>query len=237
MNLQNTAVILDACVLLAPRLADVIMDMRKENMMAVHWSTEIDKEFLRNAVKVFELTAEGAARRLKAMKGCCPEWEAFITKDDLGKVPENVDLKDHHVAAAALAMRRVADKTQAGSEESEEDVPFDVILVSANVKHLARNAMAALNVRVLKPGEFLNEAYLADPAAMERAIDKAVNDLHKPPYSLAELLFALAQHGAKAMTAAIAAKRNVSPVPKPRPPGLKKAGKQKAASRHLSERP
>ncbi|MBB3193708.1 hypothetical protein [Roseateles terrae] len=47
MTLHDTLVVLDTCVLLRLRLADVLMDLRAEKVFAAHWTPEIDQEFLR----------------------------------------------------------------------------------------------------------------------------------------------------------------------------------------------
>jgi hypothetical protein len=74
VNLQDTAILLDTCVLLKPRISDVIMDIRAERLMAVHWSESIDSEFLRNMTRAYGVSDDAAARRLAAMKRRCPEW-------------------------------------------------------------------------------------------------------------------------------------------------------------------
>ncbi|WPB55458.1 hypothetical protein [Xylophilus sp. GOD-11R] len=209
MNLADTAVVLDTCVLLKPRMSDVIMDIRAENVMSVHWTLGIDAEFLKNATAVFGLSATAAERRLSAMKRRCPDWELFASTLDASMVPGRVDEKDRHVAAAALTLRRSAD---------EDGDAFDVLLVTDNVKDFAPGRMGALGVRVMTSGQFLDEAFAARPDAVERALDRAVRDLRAPPYSLEELLFALQEQGARSLTRAIADKRRVVPRKKDRRP-------------------
>jgi hypothetical protein len=207
VNLQDTLVVLDTCVMLKPRMSDVIMDLRAEEVMSVHWTETIDDEFLRNFQRLFEHSETAATRRLGAMKRRCPEWEVFVSETDFSDVPDEVDEKDRHVAAAALALRN--------SIEGDED-PFDVLIVTDNIKDLAPEQMANLGVRVMTSGDFLNEVFTAEPAAMERAIDQAVRDLRSPPYTLQELLFALREQGAHLMVDGVAATRGVIPKRKPR---------------------
>ena len=48
MNLRDTFVILDTCVLLKLRLSDVLMDLRAEKLFSAHWTEDVDDEFLQN---------------------------------------------------------------------------------------------------------------------------------------------------------------------------------------------
>lgn len=208
MNLNDTFVVFDTCVLLKPRLSDVLMDLRAEKVFSAHWTESIDEEFLRNMQKIYGVSEAAANARLIAMKRRCPEWEIPMSSVDFNKVPKQVDEKDRHVAAAALALRHAA------NEDAEDDAPrtqYDVCLITDNVVDLAKRQMAVLGVRVLRSGAFINEVYEAEPTAAERAVLQAVQDLKNPPYTLAELLFALRAQGAKPMVAQLAKKWKVEP--------------------------
>lgn len=209
MNRDTTLVVLDTCVQLRLRLSDVLMDMRAENLFSAHWTQNIDDEFLRNMVKVHGIAQAGAEGRLLAMKRRCPEWEVEMSSADFEAVPEQVDEKDRHVAAAALAVRHAADK-----DTEDEDQAYDVILLTDNVKDLAKKQMKALGVRVLRPGQFLNEAYAANPDAVTRAVLQAAKELKKPPYTVAELLFVLQKDGAKRLVDGVSKALGVKPVAK-----------------------
>ena len=96
-------------------------------------------------------------------------------------------------------LRHAANKD--AKEESGQ--AYDVILVTENVKDLAAKQMAKLGVRVMRVGEFLDEAYGAQPAAATRAVCQAVKDLRNPPYTLGELLDVLRQAGAGTLVAGL----------------------------------
>lgn len=200
MNREDTFVLFDTCVLLKPRMSDVIMDLRAEDVMSVHWTEAIDEEFLKNAVEQFQVSPTAAERRLRAFKRRCPEWQVFFTDVHEATVPDAVDLKDRHVAAAALALRTYA-----------EDQSTQVLLVTDNIKDFAKEEMQGLGIQVLRSGDFLNMAFRAEPRTVERAIDQVVLDLKAPPYTLAELLFALREQGANEVVDALAATRGVTP--------------------------
>lgn len=128
-------------------------------------------------------------------------------------MPEQVDEKDRHVAAAALALRHAADKD---TEDDEEGLEYDVILLTENVKDFAKKQMKRLGVRVLRPGQFLDvdEAFDADPDAVARAVTQAAEELKKPPYTVAELLYVLREDGAKRLVAGMSNALGVRPVAK-----------------------
>lgn len=91
MNFETTLVVLDTCVLLPPRVSDVLMDLRKERLFSAHWTVDIDDEYLRNMQKLFSIPEVKARRRLSAMKKRCPEWEVLATSEDFERVPDKVD--------------------------------------------------------------------------------------------------------------------------------------------------
>jgi hypothetical protein len=209
MNISDTLVVFDTCVLLPPRLSDMLMDLRKEGMFSAHWTESIEAEVLRNFVNVLGIHPKGAAGRLRAMKQRCPEWEVPMSAMDFRQVPAEVDAKDRHVAAAALALRAAAER------DKEEDAPgqrYDVILVTDNTADLAVEQMASLGVRVLSAGAFLDEAYQSDPNAAARAFRQVIHDLKNPPYTEGELLYVLKQAGARAMCRGIAKTLGIQPV-------------------------
>jgi hypothetical protein len=211
VNRSETLVVLDTCVQLRLRLSDVLMDMRAEHLFSAHWTESIDDEFLRNMVKVYGLDRAKAAGRLRAMKARCPEWEVFMSSSDFDAVPKQVDVKDRHVAAAALALRQAVDR----DTEEDEGRDYDVILLTDNVKDFAVTQMKRLGVRVMRPGQFLDEAFDAHPEAMSRAVLQAAKELKKPPYTLAELLHVLREAGARRLVAGMSkarSRRNLPPM-------------------------
>jgi len=209
VNRDNTLVVLDTCVQLRLRLSDVLMDMRAENLFSAHWTANIEDEFLRNMVKVHGIAQAGAEGRLRAMRARCPEWDVAMSSADFDAVPEKVDQKDRHVAAAALALRHLADK-----DTEDDETTYDVILLTDNVKDFAKTQMKQLGVRVLRPGQFLNEVFDAAPDAVMRAVQQAAKELKKPPYTVAELLYVLQQDGAKRLVSGASKALGVKPVAK-----------------------
>ena len=161
--------------------------------------------------KVYGVPLGKAQNRLRAMKARCPEWEVPMSAVDFAGVPGKVDQKDRHVAAAALALRHAAEMDV---EEDEPDQTYGVILVSENIKDMAKKPMASRGVQVMRVGEFLNEVYKAEPEATKRAVCQAANDLKKPPYTVPELLYVLRQVGAKTLVSKMSKDLNLTPVQK-----------------------
>ena len=205
MKLADTLVVLDTCVLMPLRLSDVLMDLRAERLFSTHWTAEIDEEYLRNMQAAFGFSEGATLKRLGAMKKRCPEWAVIPAVAALALVPDKVDVKDRHVAAAALTLRQYAD------EDNEEGTLSTVYLVTDNTRHFAKQDMAVQGVTVLKAGAFLDVIHAAQPVQAEQAVLKAVKDLTDPPYSRAELLAALRRHGANQLVDALATKWGVMP--------------------------
>jgi hypothetical protein len=208
---DDTLVVLDTCVLLQPRVSDLLMDLRAEQLFSAHWTQNIDDEFLRNMQKAYRVSDVRAQNRLLAMKARCLEWEVVMTSADFDAVPKEIDPKDRHVAAAALALRHAVDRDAADDEPGRA---YDVIILTENVKHMARKQMGQVGVRVLRPGEFLNEAYEAEPEAATRAVLQAAKDLKKPPYTVAELLHVLREQGAKTLVTRMSKALGIRPAKK-----------------------
>lgn len=211
MNLADTLVVLDTCVLLRPRVADVIMDLRAEGVFSVHWTENIEAEFVRNMNGIYGVPRAKVENRMLSMKARCPEWEVLMSSVDFDAVPGEVDRKDRHVAAAALALRHAADKD---AEIDEPGQRYDVILATENIKDFARKPMAGFGVRVLRVGALLDETYEAGPEAATRAVLRAANELQKPPYTVAELLHVLRKAGARTLVSGMSKALGVKPVPK-----------------------
>lgn len=102
-------------------------------------------------------------------------------------VPAEVDARDWHVAAAALVLRQYAQADNANDH---------VYILTNNIKHLAEQAMHRLCIGVVTPGAFLDALAQAAPERVGLALEKSVAALRQPPYTRAQLLYALHLHGA-----------------------------------------
>ncbi|OGB31745.1 MAG: hypothetical protein A3F78_02645 [Burkholderiales bacterium RIFCSPLOWO2_12_FULL_61_40] len=196
----NTLVILDACVLLPSRLSDVLFDLMLEGLFFAYWTDEVEAEFLRNWPAVHPDAMQSGAKRLKAFRRATRNGHMIFGHDSPAttqRVPARVQANDRHLVAAALVLVN-------GLEEEVQPEQHKVLIVSSNTKHLAVTDTRKLGIEVVKPGDFLDSLFAADPERTGRAIAKSLSDLKKPPYSKQEMLAAIRLHGAKGMAAGLA---------------------------------
>ncbi|MEV4777993.1 hypothetical protein [Burkholderia sp. LMU1-1-1.1] len=199
----ETHVLLDANVLLPPRLSDVLFDLCLEGLFWARWSAEIEAEFLRNWPRVAfgaraaksgqqaDAEAIKAGKRLLSYKRAVRGHEiiGYQASSVLARVPAAVNVADRHVAAAALVLRDLVLQDNAHNR---------VIIVSNNLKHLAVADMRRLDVLVVAPGKFIDSLTQASSVRVGSALERCVNSLKNPRYTRARLLDALQVHGALA---------------------------------------
>jgi hypothetical protein len=207
----DTLVVLDTCALLPPRLSDVLFDLALEGLYLPHWTAQIAAEFVRNFQTVTgSASPDGGVRRLRAFRGAARmRHEAFghMEPAALDRVPTMIDEKDVHVASAAATLARAADSS------------IDkVVLVTANLNDLPLAGLSALGVATPSPGALIDALHAAAPARVKRALSNTIADLKDPPYTAAELLGALALHGAVATVKALSKAWGVVPEKKRRRP-------------------
>lgn len=194
-----TYALLDANVLLPPRLSDIVFDLFSQGMFKARWSECIEQEFVRNWPKVVANVKPGlsteslaeerkkAKRRLSCYQGAVREYEIFGYDNDevSSRVPAAVDAGDKHVAAASLVLLDYA-----------ENANDKVFILSNNLKHLAVADMKALGVAVIRPGPFIDLLTHVAPERVGAALDQSITSLSKPPYTRRMLLEVLRLHGA-----------------------------------------
>lgn len=197
----HTLVILDACVLLPSRLSDVLFDLMLEGLYFSHWTDAVEAEFLRNWPAVHPDAQQSGAKRLNAFQRATRNGHLIFGHDNpatLQRVPARVQTNDRHLVAAALVLVN-------GLDEEDHPERHKVLIVSSNAKHLAVTDTKKLGVDVVKPGDFLDALFAADPGRTGRAIAKSLSDLKKPPYTKQEMLAALRLHGAKGLAGGLEA--------------------------------
>jgi len=205
----STLAVLDANVLLPPRLSDLLFDLFIVELYFPRWTPTIEGEFIKHfgAVVLAKNAADRKAvksalsnsrhiakaeRRLQCFRSAAgPEYEVLLYEKPIYKsmVPAGVDAGDMHVASAALVLHTLA---------QQEGTPDKVFIVSSNLKHLAVRNMAAIGISVVSPGDFINKLTAAAPARVEAALMKTINDLAAPPYTEEDVLSLLVTHGADA---------------------------------------
>lgn len=187
----HTLVVLDTCVLLPPRLSDVLFDLYLEGLYFPQWTKDIEAEFLKNWSNVGKNAPNGSAqRRLDCFQAAANNRHEIFghnKSENIRMVPAQVDPGDRHVISAALVLRAAC--------ESEAD---KVIVVTSNIAHMAPKHVEKLGVEVIRPGTFIDNLCEASPERVGLALNRTVNDLKNPPYTQAQLLGALSLHKATA---------------------------------------
>ena len=204
----ETLAILDANVLLPPRLSDILFDLFLDGLYFPRWTEAIEAEFIKNyghvvlaknktESKAIRAAAANPAhiakarRRLNCFRSAVGiKWQIFLydTPACASVVPKKVNAGDIHVASAALVLRKFS---------QDEGCADKVFIVSDNLKHLAVKDMDAMGISVVSPGSFINELNRVAPDQVEKALFRTINDLEAPPFSHADLLWLLVSHAAK----------------------------------------
>ncbi len=124
-----TLAVLDTCVLLPPRLSDVLFDLHLEGLYSPYWTKDIEAEFLRNwSAAVKNAPAGSDERRLacfRAATGNAHEVFGYDKPKYAKMLPAKVDSGDAHVISAALVLREAS---EAGIDK--------VVVVTSNISHM-----------------------------------------------------------------------------------------------------
>jgi hypothetical protein len=202
-----TLVVLDANVLLPPRLSDMLFDLHLAGLFSPRWTQKIEAEFIRNFGIVVSgksrterkpaaskapdpMHVQAAERRLGCFRSAVgPDYELLLYDHPvyIAKVPLKVDHGDVHIVSAALV---ALDYTQQFEQEDK------VYIVSSNLKHLAVDDVKALGINVVSPGKFIDLLYGAEPRRVEQALLKSLSDLSSPAITRQDLLDILRGHKA-----------------------------------------
>jgi len=166
--------VLDACVLFPFSLRDVLLRLAERELYDVYWSDRILDEVTRNLVGEGFMT-EAAAQRLEGFMRGAFDAAAMSTEavERLEPVMTNHP-KDRHVLAAAV----VADAEA---------------VVTSNLKDFAHDACEPWGIVAMHPDKFLMILQAKRPAVVLEVLTEQAGDLKDPPWSLEELLHALAK--------------------------------------------
>ena len=136
---RDTAVVLDACVLIPMPLADTLLRLGSgARLYAPKWSEPILEETERNLLEKFGLTPEQVGHRMGQMRRHFPE--AMIS-GFLHRIPHMPNhWKDRHVLAAAVHARAP-------------------LILTYNVRDFPRTMLAPLGVVAIGPDAFLCRLY------------------------------------------------------------------------------
>jgi hypothetical protein len=213
----TTWALLDANVMIPPRLGDMLFDMNELGPYRPRWSADIEQEFVdsfppavfgktkaeRKVIKESPSPAQvqAAQGRLAAFRGSArPEHEVYGYRlpEYLRQVPSGVDPKDVHVIAAAIVIKSYAEAMD------------KVFVVSANVSHLDKSAVAKLGIEVLSPGQFTDAMSKTGDPCFEEAMLRTIRDrAGKRAYGQEDLLACLLTHKARKAAERLSKRWNV----------------------------
>ncbi len=177
-------VVVDANVLYSAGLRNLVMWLRVKEIIHLHWTREIDDEWIRNLARNRGVAPNKFLHRVAAlMKDAVPDWEIDGFESHIGRF-KGVDEKDQHVAAAAYKL----------SLEVWPGQP--VALVTQNVSDFQQSAFAGSAVRRYSLAEFLSQLMRESPAKVADACEAARLAFTKPKESQANFVKRLREmHG------------------------------------------
>lgn len=178
--------VLDANVLYPFSLRDTLLRLAELELYTPLWSDRILDEMRRNLVE-HRITDEQAARIEQAMRAAFEDAEVDRAEIDRLEPAMTNDVKDRHVLAAAVA---------ADSE----------LVVTFNLDDFPTEACEPVGVEAVHPDDFLLDLHDLAPDAVRAALDQQAADLH-PPWSLEQLLDALATAGVPRLAEIVRARR------------------------------
>jgi predicted nucleic acid-binding protein len=173
-------VVLDTSVLFPLASCDTLLRAADAGLYQLCWSDRILAELERALVRTETCTAEGARRRVSAMRDSFPEALVVGFEPLIGAMRNDPD--DRHVAAAAVA---------AGAQ----------VIVTNNLKHF-RSDDLPLGSEAQSAAEFLTALISLRPERMLRLLQEQAADLQNPPMTVDELLDGLARSVADFASAA-----------------------------------
>lgn len=169
---------LDACVLIPFGLCDALLTIAETGIYRPVWSDTIIEEVRRNAPDVSRgITLADIDDRIAAMDG------AFIgarfSRTDvvlsLSLVPPEVDAKDRHVVATAIAGRA------------------DTIVTENTKDFSVRKVFDQLKITVQRAQPFLVSQFEVDPIVAARGVGKQIAMKRRPPITTPRYIDAVRQ--------------------------------------------
>lgn len=183
---------LDSNVLLPLYLRCVFLELASVGLVSVHWSRQILAEVRRNLLKPRHGQTETSVDRLlSSMTHAFPEALVSDNEELEPRFHGKTDPKDAHVAAGAL---RLALSPSASDRE--------VLLVTANLKHLPAAAFAGTRVHPAGPDAVLRHLLTSRPEAAD-VLAGMVQRYRAPSLTQRDLLGTLDRTGCSGFATAL----------------------------------
>ena len=168
-------IVLDSCVLYPASLRDLLLTLASFDAYDVAWTEEILEELRRNVVADHPGIDAGrfVKHTLGAMRSAFPEANV-VGYEHLTATFDN-DLKDRHVAAAAVAASASA-------------------IITVNVTDFRSPLLDAAGIKVISPGELVEGLLGEEPAVVIAAIEHLSRRWTRPTRTTSEIFDLLARH-------------------------------------------
>lgn len=165
-------VVYDANVLVPVRLRDLLLRIAESRIVRARWSHEILDEWQRTVAKIRpDIRPQKLTRLRELMIEAVPDCVVY-NYDGLADQVDLVDAKDRHVVAAAIRA------------EAQ-------LIVTYNLRHFPEHALAAYDIEVKHPDEFVLDTIDLHPGRVAGIVQAMSADLNNPPQSVAEILASL----------------------------------------------
>lgn len=172
------AALFDACVLYPATLRDLLMHLARTDVFQARWTEAIHDEWTRNLLKNRpDISPERLNRTRELMNQAVPDCliDGFEKLVGSFHLP---DPNDEHILAAAV------------------DGNVDVI-VTWNIKHFPGRILAAYQVRVENPDDFITAQFLRIPEIAVAAVKQQRAAMNRPPVTVDGLLTTFQSLGLK----------------------------------------
>jgi hypothetical protein len=184
-------VLVDANVFFAPRLRDLFMFLHAAELIHVHWTRDIEREWARNVIENHGVDPQAIDKCLRGMRLAVPAWEVagYEKYEDAFQA---VHEKDRHVAAAAFKLSLAEWAGQPAA------------LVTKNVKDFPAEAFTKTQVVRIEMAEYLDALHAEAPAQVMRVVNACRAKLKNPRYTRQDYVETLETHGCTKMARAVA---------------------------------
>lgn len=167
--------LIDTTVIYSYTLRDIFVTLATRGLK-IHWSAQIEDEFIRARGRKSPEQALKARRVISLMRQAVPDWEAVAGRAQIARL-HLPDPDDRHVLAAAI---------QVGAR----------VIVTDNRRHFPVAALAPHNIALMSPDQALCDLYDADPEGVITAAAEMRARMIDPPYTPQEWLERLEAAGA-----------------------------------------
>jgi hypothetical protein len=176
-------VVLDACVLYPAAQRDLFMWLAAGGAIRAHWTNDIHEEWMRNVARDFGV-ARGVLERVRKLMDRAASDALIERYRHHERLFPNTDPKDRHVAAAAVAAKKLSATDTAS-------------IITWNIKHFNREELAAAGLTIEDPDTFLCRLLLDSPESTIDAFSRMRDNLRNPPKTGRQCAETLAAQGLK----------------------------------------